>query len=339
MKNLYRKGKVHPSPAQKDAYSVLKLLPVAIATLSAALPPEDQEVLAYLIARSQDVLPLQETETKHNKKPLPGRKCSSSSNNHGSNKVSGFDSEDEEPPPWTPSSSPFGRFVETDALLRRSASGRAASQKDLKNKRKASQQQQQILRSHRPSFECNCFHCYTSFWSRWDASPSRQTIHEAIDLFEEHMAAAAAAAATEAVKGKGKNRKGSKPGKDEKNADKASVLVPYSDDKTIPAACKKEEEEENVKIGEADKESKNGASVVVWEEDSNPAPKSKQIVPFVFEEDDVARPGRKVSEQPRAGACPLGGRSLMRRMFPDIMGFVADHLWTAWSSPDRAANA
>ncbi|KDP30827.1 hypothetical protein JCGZ_13770 [Jatropha curcas] len=49
MKNLYKKGKVHPSPPITDHSS---LLPATILTLAAALSAEDREVLAYLISCS-----------------------------------------------------------------------------------------------------------------------------------------------------------------------------------------------------------------------------------------------------------------------------------------------
>ncbi|XP_028797931.1 uncharacterized protein LOC114753410 [Neltuma alba] len=50
MKKLYRKGTVHPSPpAISDQ---LAFLPATILTLTAALSPEDREVLAYLISCS-----------------------------------------------------------------------------------------------------------------------------------------------------------------------------------------------------------------------------------------------------------------------------------------------
>ncbi|XP_058080456.1 uncharacterized protein LOC131228658 [Magnolia sinica] len=55
MKNLYRKGKVHPSPShvaphQTDPIlSLLCNLPSTILTLTAALLPEDRQVLAYLL--------------------------------------------------------------------------------------------------------------------------------------------------------------------------------------------------------------------------------------------------------------------------------------------------
>ncbi|XP_057777003.1 uncharacterized protein LOC130995653 [Salvia miltiorrhiza] len=36
-------------------------------------------------------------------------------------------------------------------------------------------------------FDCDCFHCYTSFWFRWDSSPNRELIHQAIEAFEDHL--------------------------------------------------------------------------------------------------------------------------------------------------------
>lgn len=36
-------------------------------------------------------------------------------------------------------------------------------------------------------FDCECFYCYTSFWFRWDSSPNRELIHQAIEEFEEHL--------------------------------------------------------------------------------------------------------------------------------------------------------
>lgn len=50
MKKLYRKGAVHPSPPIIS--DQLSFLPATILTLTAALSPEDREVLAYLISCS-----------------------------------------------------------------------------------------------------------------------------------------------------------------------------------------------------------------------------------------------------------------------------------------------
>ncbi|KAF7140436.1 hypothetical protein RHSIM_Rhsim06G0169500 [Rhododendron simsii] len=51
-KLLNSKGKVHPSPPPAAADHRLSFLPATILTLAAALSPEDQEVLAYLISCS-----------------------------------------------------------------------------------------------------------------------------------------------------------------------------------------------------------------------------------------------------------------------------------------------
>ncbi|VVA93700.1 unnamed protein product [Arabis nemorensis] len=43
------------------------------------------------------------------------------------------------------------------------------------------------LDHHSPLFLCDCFSCYTSYWVRWDSSPSRQVIHEIIEAFEDSL--------------------------------------------------------------------------------------------------------------------------------------------------------
>ncbi|KAI3774871.1 hypothetical protein L1987_49434 [Smallanthus sonchifolius] len=56
MRKLYNhtKGKIHPSPPPPSTTPDhhLSLLPFAIATLAATLPPQDQQVLAYLLSIS-----------------------------------------------------------------------------------------------------------------------------------------------------------------------------------------------------------------------------------------------------------------------------------------------
>ncbi|KAI4298763.1 hypothetical protein L6164_032281 [Bauhinia variegata] len=52
MKKLYRKGTVHPSPPIIS--DQLSFLPATILTLTAALSPEDREVLAYLLSCSSN---------------------------------------------------------------------------------------------------------------------------------------------------------------------------------------------------------------------------------------------------------------------------------------------
>ncbi|KFK35904.1 hypothetical protein AALP_AA4G051500 [Arabis alpina] len=61
---------------------------------------------------------------------------------------------------------------------------------------------------HSPLFLCDCFSCYTSYWVRWDSSPSRQVIHEIIEAFEDTLE----------MKKKKKDRK--------KRSGKANTVVP-----------------------------------------------------------------------------------------------------------------
>ncbi|KAL6011565.1 hypothetical protein ACLOJK_002013 [Asimina triloba] len=120
MKNLYprrrrSKGKIHPATAASASASsfssspclLLNRLPPEIRSLvSTQLPPEDLEILSYLI------------KTNHQ--------------------------------PTTSSSA--------------SCTARSLS-----------------------PFDCNCFHCCTIFWTRWDSSPSRNLIHQALDAFEQQQ--------------------------------------------------------------------------------------------------------------------------------------------------------
>jgi hypothetical protein len=42
---------------------------------------------------------------------------------------------------------------------------------------------------HPPTHGCGCVDCYMSFWARWNRSPERDRIQDALQAFEEHLAA------------------------------------------------------------------------------------------------------------------------------------------------------
>ncbi|CAK8564430.1 unnamed protein product [Lathyrus sativus] len=56
---------------------------------------------------------------------------------------------------------------------------------------------------HLPLFHCNCFHCYMSYWIRWNSSPNHQLIHTIINDFEDFLSQ------TENKRKEKKNRKAS----------------------------------------------------------------------------------------------------------------------------------
>lgn len=59
--------------------------------------------------------------------------------------------------------------------------------KHLHKSNKAAGENGAVKDDHPPVFHCDCFRCYKSFWSRWDASENRQLIHEIIEGYEEEL--------------------------------------------------------------------------------------------------------------------------------------------------------
>ncbi|KAL5066352.1 hypothetical protein RYX36_028089 [Vicia faba] len=70
---------------------------------------------------------------------------------------------------------------------------------------------------HLPLFHCNCFHCYMSYWIRWNSSPNHQLIHTIIDEFEDFLSQ------TANKRKQKKNRKASNNNNNKKN-NKSSEL-------------------------------------------------------------------------------------------------------------------
>ncbi|EOA37066.1 hypothetical protein CARUB_v10010193mg [Capsella rubella] len=88
---------------------------------------------------------------------------------------------------------------------------------------------------HSPLFHCDCFSCYTSYWVRWDTSPSRQLIHEIIDAFEDSLEKKKNSNKKKNVSGKKDRRKRSG-----KSSSSSSTLLATSssfgtDDSEIPS--------------------------------------------------------------------------------------------------------
>ncbi|KAJ4704010.1 putative Protein F12F1.11 [Melia azedarach] len=83
MKKLYRKGTVHPSPPVISDH--LSFLPATILTLTAALSPEDREVLAYLISCSNNNISVNNFHRKNSQQknvsfPKSKRTCGGNNN-------------------------------------------------------------------------------------------------------------------------------------------------------------------------------------------------------------------------------------------------------------------
>lgn len=155
-------------------------------------------------------------------------------------------------------------------------------------------------RGHRPLFDCGCFDCYISFWSRWDCSPDRELIHQAIEAFEEHLASLEKKAG-----GRGRRRERrvvdrAEKGK-KKNKERRKAVV--------------EEEEEEEKSVEESAMANEAASL------SGEVKESSDIVAAAAEEDEE----EKSAEEE---ALPVGCER--RRGWPDVMGLFNSRLLSLW---------
>ncbi|KAK8937888.1 hypothetical protein KSP40_PGU020871 [Platanthera guangdongensis] len=165
---------------------------------------------------------------------------------------------------------------------------------------------------HTSLFGCGCFDCYTTFWSRWDCSPDRELIHQAIEAFEDHLANSERAGAGAGTSTKGRRRerrvgdapeKGKKKGKDkEKPNDEISTIEPIIDE-----TSQKPPEE----VRDEAEEAENGGD---REE--------------VFEEATSEASTEMPACQPSA---PVGER---RKGWADVTAIFNSRLWSLWSPGD-----
>ncbi|KAJ0988842.1 hypothetical protein J5N97_007198 [Dioscorea zingiberensis] len=155
---------------------------------------------------------------------------------------------------------------------------------------------------HPPALDCGCFVCYTSFWSRWDRSPQREVIHQAIEAFEEHLAA------TEQASGGGaRSRRKDRREKGKKAKDKE---------------IKKVEEEKKLPEGPVNVDDDDGTSSV--EEGKKEEAMEMEI--RGGEEEEGLENTSAILAAPAAGD--------KRKDWPDVMGTLVSRLWSLWSPGD-----
>ncbi|XP_047965416.1 uncharacterized protein LOC125209882 [Salvia hispanica] len=90
-----------------------------------------------------------------------------------------------------------------------------------------------------PLLHCDCFHCYTAFWLRWDSSPNRLLIHRAIDAFELRLPSAPK------IKKRSRRNKPSPPENQERRLSAAAPPPPETEvgELIIPGVSVEETEE------------------------------------------------------------------------------------------------
>lgn len=134
-----------------------ELLPKATLQLASSLSNDDQEILIYLIGYGRRVMLALGAPSSVCKSPWKPWKYPSKANVR-----------EQAFPSWSFSDSCTESSVSIvlaeEALLKRSS---------------------WLLGKHKVSSTCDCFSCYSSFWSRWNTSPNRDLMNEILDVIEE----------------------------------------------------------------------------------------------------------------------------------------------------------
>ncbi|KAI3983503.1 hypothetical protein MKX01_038923 [Papaver californicum] len=192
--------------------------------------------------------------------------------------------------------------------------------------------------SHKPLFDCGCFDCYTSFWFRWDSSPNRELIHQAIEAFEEHLSKRddelllSSSSPSAKHRGKKKDKMGRR--NSDKSVDKNQKKKVEKADIVIPALPEFEPEKKPLVTITED--------IVVLSECVNEDEEKKKNQMFeerkekeeVKEEQETVVAEVKVVEETEEQVQVLnngGHKGLARKVLPDVLGILNSRLWSLWS--------
>ncbi|XP_050373809.1 uncharacterized protein LOC126791402 [Argentina anserina] len=164
-------------------------------------------------------------------------------------------------------------------------------------------------------FDCECFDCYRSYWFRWDSSPNRELIHQAIEAFEDHLAHGEKSNKKTAGRGKRRDKIGRREA--QKPADSCT-----KDEVFVVAA---EEEEVVVNVGVS-----SAPEVVLPPLCEVVAVEKVEEVEEEVGEVKVEATAEEVALSVRAAAVS-NHKGLVRKVLPDVLGLFNSRLWSLWS--------
>ncbi|PIA33816.1 hypothetical protein AQUCO_04000113v1 [Aquilegia coerulea] len=171
-------------------------------------------------------------------------------------------------------------------------------------------------------FQCGCFDCYTNYWFKWDSSPNRELIHQAIEAYEEHLSKN-----EKHFNNRGRNKKKKNKNKNKNKTDKMGLSEkPQLNDKNDDDDdgfelcggsdegdlfiieedyddCKLEEEEEEV-IGKL----------------------TETVVVNVMDDDD------DVQVEVMGLCCSSSHKGFARKVLPDVLELFNSRLWSLWGT-------
>ncbi|KAK9277611.1 hypothetical protein L1049_007157 [Liquidambar formosana] len=172
-----------------------------------------------------------------------------------------------------------------------------------------------------PVFDCDCFDCYTCYWFRWDSSPNRELIHQAIEAFEDHLTHG-----EQSKKNNGRAKRKEKLSRRvaEKPAD-ASEMPTQLIQTEIPEISSPERVDLFAVMS-----SENDVFPIVSSE------KADAVEGFKEEEADGANgelpdtASESATEVLRSTAAS-NNKGLARKVLPDVLGLLNSRLWNLWS--------
>ncbi|XP_044488537.1 uncharacterized protein LOC123213214 [Mangifera indica] len=181
------------------------------------------------------------------------------------------------------------------------------------------------LTTHKPPmFDCDCFDCYTSYWFRWDSSPNRELIHQAIEAFEDHLTNGEAQKSKKNGKAKRRDKTARRFGSENNNPGKpeSSVLKKELEDSKQPT--------DNVTVVAEEVLSDDDVSLV-----SSPIEEVEKNEVIDFSGGSLPAADETTTEFVRAtaagGSCCSNHKGLARKVLPDVLGLFNSRLWSLWS--------
>ncbi|KAG7975445.1 hypothetical protein I3843_06G099000 [Carya illinoinensis] len=178
--------------------------------------------------------------------------------------------------------------------------------------------------SHRPPmFDCDCFDCYTSYWFRWDSSPNRELIHQAIEAFEEHLAHGEQ---SKKVNSRGKRRdKPSSRRSPEKSANVPEAPTPQEVEESCGFSVTSPEKEVD-SVSWTDK-----VDGVVEGNGKDENIEYEVAVEEVMEEKYEDEEATVAEPALRAAGDSNNHKGLARKVLPDVLCIFNSRLWSLWS--------
>ncbi|EEF47437.1 uncharacterized protein LOC8286765 [Ricinus communis] len=164
-----------------------------------------------------------------------------------------------------------------------------------------------------PSFDCDCFDCYTSYWFRWDSSPNRELIHQVIEAFEEHLSNGELFKKTS--RGKRRDKTGRRVG----------------DKSVIDVLGRPEMQEPEATVNES---SLVGGAVVSPNDDVSPVVMLERAADGEEVKGSEESPAEAETEEMAVVARsppPNNHKGLARKVLPDVLGLFNSRLWNLWN--------